>query len=184
MAINGLDATKILVGGATLSIAPYASNAGAFTGTSFGHTLSPTTFGFNFEDFDVETEQSIGRVKTLPVTASYTLKCTLAQNDAQSMLIATRQSATAFLVETGTTSFNLAFNDPVEVYYQLKLVGKGYCTGTVDTYRFWKCQVSQVGDIQYAKKGVQALEITWKIIRDDSVTTYTTSGYYGFRVGS
>jgi len=181
MPINGLQAFQILAGGATVSVAPYAANAGAFTGSSFGHTLSPTTFGFAFEDFDIETEQSIGRVKTLPVAANYTLKAVLAQNDAQAMFMATRQSTTAFLTETTTASGNLAFCDPVEVYYQLKLVGVGYGTTKIDTYRFWKCQVSSVGDIQFAKKGVQSLEITWKIMRDDSVATFTTSGYYGFR---
>jgi hypothetical protein len=180
MPINGLQTFQILAGGATVSIAPYAAAAGAFTGTSFGHTLSPTTLGFAFEDFDVETEQSIGRVKSVPVTASYTLKVALAQNDAQAMLIATRQPA-AYLAETGTATANLAFNDPQEIYYQLKMVGKGYGTTTVDTYRFWRCQVSQVSDISFAKKGVQSLEITFKITRDDSVTTFTTSGYYGFR---
>jgi hypothetical protein len=181
MPLQGLASWQILAGGATLSIAPYASNAGAFTGTSFGHTLTPTTWGLAFEDFDVETEQSIGRVKTLPVAANYTLKATLAQNDAQAMFIATRQNTSGFLVETTTATANLAFNDPVEVYYQLKLVGVGYGTTKVDTYRFWRCQVSQVADISYAKKGVQALEITFKILRDDTVTTFTTSGYYGFR---
>jgi len=185
MAIAGLDATKILVGGAQLYIAPYVTSAGTFTGTSFGHTLSPTTFGLAFEDFDVETEQSIGRVKTLPVTASYTVKCELAQNDAQSMFFATRQSAAGYLVETTSVSFNLAINDPVEVYYQLKLVGVGYTTNKVDTYRFWKCQVSSVADVSYAKKGVQALGITFKILRDDTCSgTFTTSGYYGNRIGS
>jgi hypothetical protein len=181
MPINGLQAFQILAGGATLSVAPYSSNAGAFTGSSFGHTLAPTTFGFAFEDFDIETEQSIGRVKTLPVAANYTVKATLAQNDAAAMFMATRQTASTFLSETTTASGNLAFNDPVEVYYQLKLAGVGYGSTKVDTYRFWKCQVSSVGDISFAKKGVQSLEITWKVMRDDSVTTWTTSGYYGFR---
>jgi hypothetical protein len=180
MPINGLQTFQILAGGATLSIAPYASAAGAFTGTSFGHTLSPTTLGFAFEDFDVETEQSIGRVKSVPVMANYTIKATLAQNDAQAMLMAIREPA-AYLAETGTATANLAFVDPQEIYYQLKLVGVGYGTTKVDTYRFWRCQVATVGDISFAKKGVQALDITFKITRDDTVTTFTTSGYYGFR---
>lgn len=180
MPLQGLASWQILAGGATLSIAPYASNAGPFTGTSFGHTLTPTEFGLAFEDFDVETEQSIGRVKSIPVSANYTLKVTLAQNDAQAMLIAVREPA-AYLAETGTATANLAFVDPQEIYYQLKLVGKGYGTTTVDTYRFWRCQVSQVEPIVYGKKAVQGLGITFKITRDDTVTTYTTSGYYGFR---
>jgi hypothetical protein len=180
MPINGLQSWQILAGGATLSIAPYATNAGTFTGTSFGHTLNPTEFAFNFEDFEVETEQSIGRVKAIPVTADYTLKATLAQNDAQAMLIATRAPA-AYLAETGTATANLAFVDPQEIYYQLKLVGKGYGTTTVDTYRFWRCQVSTVEPVVFGKKAVQGLGITFKITRDDTVTTFTTSGYYGFR---
>ena len=180
MPLQGLASWQILAGGATLSIAPYASAAGAFTGTSFGHTLTPTEWGLAFEDFDVETEQSIGRVKSIPVLANYTLKVTLAQNDAQAMLIATRAPA-AYLAETGTATANLAFVDPQEIYYQLRLVGKGYGTTTVDTYRFWRCQVSTVEPIVFGKKAVQGLGITFKITRDDTVTTYTTSGYYGFR---
>jgi len=180
MPINGLQSWQILAGGATVSIAPYVTAAGTFTGTSFGHTLTPTELGFAFEDFDVETEQSIGRVKSIPVTANYTLKVQLAQNDAQAMLITTRQ-ASGYLTETGTATANLAFNDPTEIYYQLKLVGKGYGTTTVDTYRFWRCQVSSVEPIVFGKKAVQALGITFKITRDDTVATFTTSGYYGFR---
>ncbi len=180
MPINGLQSWQILAGGATVSIAPYSSNAGTFTGTSFGHTLTPTEFGLAFEDFDVETEQSIGRVKSTPVLANYTLKVNLAQNDAQSMLIAMREPA-AYLTETGTTAANLAIVDPQEIYYQLKLVGKGYGSNSVDTYRFWRCQVSTVEPVVFGKKAVQALGITFKITRDDTVTTYTTSGYYGFR---
>jgi hypothetical protein len=180
MPLQGLASWQILAGGATVSIAPYASNAGAFTGTSFGHTLTPTELGFAFEDFDVETEQSVGRVKSIPVTANYTLKVALAQNDAQAMLIATRAPA-AYLAETGTATANLAFVDPQEIYYQLKLVGVGYGTNKVDTYRFWRCQVGTVDPLVFGKKAVQGLGITFKITRDDTVTTYTTSGYYGFR---
>jgi len=181
MPLQGLASWQILAGGATLSIAPYATNAGAFTGTSFGHTLNPTEVGFAFEDFDVETEQSIGRVKSIPVTANYTLKCTLAQNDAQAMLIATRAPA-AYLVETTTATANLAFVDPQEIYYQLKLVGVGYGTTKIDTYRFWRSQVSTVEPVVFGKKAVQGLGITFKITRDDTVTTFTSNGYYGFRV--
>jgi hypothetical protein len=180
MPINGLQTFQILAGGATLSIAPYAAAAGTFTGTSFGHTLTPTEFGVSFEDFDVETEQSIGRVKSVPVLANYTIKCSLAQNDTQAMLIALREPA-AYLVETGTATANLAIVDPQEIYYQLKLVGPGYGTTKIDTYRFWRCQVGTVDPVSYAKKGVQALGLTFKITRDDSVTTFTTSGFYGFR---
>lgn len=180
MPLQGNASWQILAGGASVSIAPYVTNAGAFTGTSFGHTLSPTEFGFSFEDFDVETEQSIGRVKSIPVTANYTLKVELAQNDAQAMLIATRAPA-AYLSETGTASGSLAFVDPQEIYYQLKVIGKGYGTTTVDTYRFWRCQVSTVEPLVFGKKAVQGLGITFKITRDDTVTTFTTSGYYGFR---
>jgi len=180
MPINGLQSWQILAGGAAVSVAPYVTAAGTFTGTSFGHTLVPSEFGVAFEDFDVETEQSIGRVKSIPVLANYTLKVTLAQNDAQAMLIAMREPA-AYLVETGTATANLAFVDPQEIYYQLKLVGKGYGTTTVDTYRFWRCQVGAVEPVVFGKKAVQGLGMTFKITRDDTVTTFTTSGYYGFR---
>lgn len=180
MPLQGLASWQILAGGATVSLAPYVSNAGAFTGTSFGHTLTPTEFGVGFEDFDVETEQSIGRVKSVPVTANYTLKVQLAQNDAQAMLIAVREPG-SYLTETGTSTANLAFVDPQEIYYQLKVVGKGYGTTTVDTYRFWRCQVSTVEPVVFGKKAVQALGITFKITRDDTVTGFTASGYYGFR---
>jgi hypothetical protein len=180
MPINGLQSFQILAGGATLSIAPYATNAGAFTGTSFGHTLTPTEFGLAFEDFDVETEQSIGRVKTIPVMADYTIKVQLAQNDTQAMLIAIREPA-AYLVETGTATANVAIVDPQEIYYQLKLVGPGWGTTKIDTWRFWRCQVSTVDPVVFGKKAVQALGVTFKITRDDSVTTFTSNGYYGFR---
>lgn len=177
-----LDATKILVGGAQVKIGGYAADAAAASSpalATFGHTLTPTEFGFSFTDFDVITEQSIGRVKSVPQDADYTLKVELAQNDTEAMLIATRQLA----ANLTSSALNLAFNDPVEVYYQVAIVGVGYGATKVDTYVFWKCQISTTGPIPFAKAGVQKLTMTIKIFRDDSVvTTPLTKGLYGRRV--
>ena len=182
MALAGsLDSTKILAGGAQVKIGTYAQFGvdNVAGNKTFGHTLSPAELGIAFEDFDVETEQSIGRVKTIPVNVAYTLKFDVAQNDAEAMLIATRMAA-AQLTASAT---NLAFTDPSEIYYQIALVGKGYgSTSGTDTYTFWKCQISSIDSIPFGKKAVQHIGITAKIIRDDTVTATTIRGIYGVRV--
>jgi hypothetical protein len=182
MALSGKDVTKILVGGAELFTSPYVTNAGAGTFSSFGHTLEPTEWALEYEDFDVVSELSIGRVKTVPINANYSIKAVLGQNDPAAMLIMSRQLAAQL---TGTPpNDNLAFSDPVEIYYQLKLVGVGFGTTKVDTYTFWRCQVASVEPIQYAKAGVQRLAATWKVLRDDSIVAPTTNGFYAKRVST
>jgi hypothetical protein len=174
-----LDAARILVGGAQVKIGAYVADAAAGSLLTFGHTLTPTEFSFGFTDFDVITEQSQGRVKSVPQDADYQLKLEVAQNDTEAMLIATRQAA-ANLTSAG---LNLAFNDPVEIYYQVALVGVGYGSTKVDTYTFWRVQVKTTGPIPFAKAGVQKLTMTLGIFRDDSVvTTPLTKGLYGRRV--
>ena len=176
---NALDTTKILTGGALVKIGGWTYNAAAATLLSFGHLLTPAELGFAFEDFDIETEQSIGRVKTIPVSANYTLKFDVAQNEADAMLIASRQPSTQLTGSNNTTV--LGFSDPKEIYYQVALIGSGYATSGTETYTFWKAQVSSVDNIPFGKKAVQHLGMTLKILRDDSISAPLTNGYYGNR---
>jgi len=186
MALAGtLDAAKILAGGAQVQVGAWIAAGAAGTLKTFGHTMSPAELGFSFEDFDVETEQSIGRVKTIPVAASYTLKLDIAQNDPEAMLIATRMASTQLTGINGAQI--LAFIDPTEIYYQVALVGPGYGnTAHTDTYTFWRCQVSSIDNIPFGKKAVQHIGMTFKVLRDDSITgTFTlTKGLYGVRIQS
>ena len=188
MALTGTkDATQILAGGAEVKIGAYVAAAVAGSLQSFGHTLSPTELGFSFEDFEVESEQSIGKLITIPVAASYTLKFDIGQNDPEAMLIATRMSSVQL---TGAVlgAKTLAFVDPQAIYYQVALIGPGWgSTSHTDTYTFWRCQVSTIDNIPFGKRAVQHLAVTMKILRDDSAgfgTGYLTKGYYGVRVQS
>jgi len=188
MALPGTkDTTQILAGGAEVKIGVYAANGvdnGAANKT-FGHTLSPTELGFAFEDFEVETEQSIGKVITVPVAASYTLKFDIAQNDPEAMLIATRMTS-GQLTGAALGAKTLAFTDPSAIYYQVALVGPGYgSTSHTDTYTFWRCQVTSIDNIPFGKRAVQHLAVTMKVLRDDSAgagTGYLTKGFYGVRI--
>jgi len=174
------DATLILAGGAEVKIGAWVTAGGAGSLKTFGHTLAPAELGMAFEDFEIETEQSVGRVKSIPVSAQYTIKCDVAQNETDAMLIAMRMASAQL---TGTGNINLAIVDPSEIYYQVALVGKGYgTTASTDTYTFWRCQVGTVDNIPFGKRAVQHLGITFKILRDDSVTATTTKGLYGVRV--
>jgi hypothetical protein len=183
VALGGKDVTQILAGGAEIFIGAKTADAAAGTLVSFGHTLSPTEFGFEFEDFPVETEQSIGRATSFIVGATYSLKLDIAQNSPAAMRIAARLPAAAL---TGTSpNENLAFIDPAGEFFQVAMVGKGYGTTKIDTYTFWNCQVRTVSPVPFGKKAVQHLGILLDIFRDDTVvTTPNTKGIYGRRVAA
>lgn len=183
MALGGKDVTQILAGGAEIFIGAKTADAAAGTLVSFGHTLAPTEFAFEFENFDVETEQSIGLATSFIVMAKYSIKLDIAQNSPSAMRIAARLPAAAL---TGTSpNENLAFVDPVAEFFQVAMVGKGYGSTKIDTYTYWNCQVKTVGAVPFGKKAVQHLGIVLDIFRDDTVvTTPNTKGIYGRRVAA
>jgi hypothetical protein len=183
MALGGKDVTQILAGGAEIFIGAKTADAAAGTLLSFGHTLKPTEFNFDFEDYPVETEQSIGLATSFIVGAKFALIFDIAQNSPSAMRIAARLGAANL---TGSSpNETLAFNDPAAEFFQVAMVGKGYGTTKIDTYTFWNAQVRTGGPIPFGKREVQHIPITLDLFRDDSViTTPLTKGIYGRRVAA
>jgi len=183
MALVGKDATQILAGGAEIFIGAKTTDGAAGSLLSFGHTLNPTEFAFEFEDFPIETEQSIGLATSFIVGAKYSLKIDVAQNNPAAMRIAARLAAANL---TGSApNETLAFNDPANEFFQVAVVGRSYGTTKVDTYTFWNSQVRTTEPIPFGKRAVQHLSMLLDLFRDDTVvTTPLTKGVYGRRVAA
>ena len=170
MGLAGLNATKILVGAGTLSIGPYTSSGGAGTLADIGHTSTPFKLNGGFANFDVETERATEIVATFPQKSDYTLEVDFSQNEPEAMRIAYRQTA-GNLSGTAGTGETLRIGSAVAQYHQATLVVPGTGTNLTATYTFWKMQVATVAATEFGKAAVQKLTVTFRLIRDDTVST-------------
>ena len=163
------DTTKIVVGRALVYISDYVTAGGAGTFVEVGHTNAPSTLTAAFDNFDVETEQALGIVKTVPIRSNFSLRVPMLEVTVSRIGKALRQPVANV---TGTTpNFSLAVGDAVEIYHQLKLESYGHGTTAVRTVTLWKCQAATIADIPFAKAGTQLLDVTFRVIKDDSVAT-------------
>lgn len=170
MGLAGLSATKILVGAGTFSIGNYTISGGAGTLVDIGHTLTPFELSGNFENFDVDSERATEIVATYPQKSAYDLKVDFAQNEPEAMRIAFRQTA-GNLSGTAGTGETLRVGSALAQYHQGSLVVPGTGTNSTATYTFWKMQVANVEPVVFGKAAVQGLKVTFRILRDDTVST-------------
>ena len=176
------NSAHVMVGAATVSIGAYVTNAGPGTLTDVGHLIAPAELGSEFENFDVESERSFGIIKTVPIKAGFTLKIPIMESRPELLRTVLRLVSGQL---TGTApNQTLAVVDPVEQYHQIQLVSAGIGTTATRTQTYWKCQALTVEPIQYGKATVQAYNATFRILRDDSITTPTTNGLYFKQVDS
>lgn len=163
-----LDATKILVGAGVFKITAYVTTGGVGTGIAdLGHTLSPLKYSAAYENFDVETERSVGTVLTFPVKVDHTVEVTLGQAELDNLRIALR------LGSANLSGTNILYvGDPISQYHQIQMVGPGPAGGTQGrTVTMWKAQVINFDEWSFAKAGVQGLAVKFRLLRDDTVTT-------------
>ncbi len=163
------DATKIMVGAGTFSIGAYVTAGGAGSLTDVGHIATPFELGVAMENFDVQTERAIGVVLTEPINDDYTLKVAFHESDPEWKRVALGQPAANL---TGTApDETLRIGDRQAQYHQATLAVPGIGTTAARTLTFWKLQSIGMEPVQYGKAVTQMYNVTFRILRDDSVTT-------------
>lgn len=165
MAVNR-DNTLIGVG--VVSVSAYVAAAGSGSFTELGHQeraiLTPTK-----TNFDMMSDRSRGPIRVLPVDSEHKLKVVGLEITAANLQQFLEQPAAN---KTGTTpDFTVRVGHPNEIYWQLKIVGPGLGTALVRTITLWRCVLETVGDIVMAKGDTQKLDLTFRVLNDDTVTT-------------
>lgn len=164
-----LDAGKIKAGAGVFSYGDYVAAGGAGSLSDAGHVKSPFELATAMENFDDETERVTGIVLTNPIKTDHTLKVALHQVDAALFQMALGLPAAN---RTGTApNETVLVGDRVAQFHQATLVVPGEGTTGSTTFTFWKLQVISVEPIQFGKGVSQMLAVTFRALRDDTVTS-------------
>lgn len=159
-------------------IAPWGSGGSAFSPSyvETGHT-EVIEWTPNYENLDIESEESLGIIKTIPTKDGHTIKIPALETRGDLLAIALRQPSGRL---SGTyPNQTLIVGDSAEQYHNVKLVVPGIGTTAARTITFWKCQVSALGAMQFGRKQAQKFDITLRALRDD---TEAGAGKYGRQV--
>ena len=164
-----LDATRVKIGGATVSIGTYAASGGASGDlTDVGHTPEPPELSWERENVDLESERALGIIATQPIkqAGSITVASLEIVNPAR---IAVFLGQPAANVSGGT----VYIGDPTNRYHQITIVVTGLDASvsgyTTETWTLWKAQVSATQPIRFAKGEWSRLTATFRLLRDDTV---------------
>ena len=65
----------------------------------------------------------------------------------------------------------LRVGDRAEQYHQATLAVAGLGSNDLQTLTFWKLQIASIAEIQYGKGVTQLYEATFRVLRDDTVST-------------
>lgn len=163
------SAANVKVGAGTFSIGAYTSAGAAGSLTDSGHIATPYELGVGMENFDVETERSTGIVYTSPQKDEHTLKVAFHESTLELWRTALGQPSSQL---TGTApNKTLRVGDRAAQYHQATLAVPGVGTTAARTLTFWKLQVIALEPIQFGKAVAQVLTATFRILRDDTVST-------------
>jgi hypothetical protein len=163
----------IAIGGATVSIGNWVANKGASTLTDVGHTKAPTAMNVSYEDYAINSEQSFGPLRKIPISATIKLKVPMLQSDGLNLRYALRQASTQLSGATPTET--LLVGAMTEQYHRITIVTRGIAAaggspGT-RTVTVWRCIVDGLDEIPYGKSGEQALVLSLHVLYDDTVST-------------
>jgi hypothetical protein len=159
---------SVLVGAATVTIGGWVSAAATTSMTDFGHTKAPVTIGAEFENFEAMSERSFGPVKIKPIGQKFTVQVPAMEVTAANMAVAYRQ-ATGNLSGSAPNQ-TLLVDDATERYHQIIVTGPSPGTNGVGTYTFHKCHITSIAPNPIAKGDTQVLDMTFTVLKDDSVT--------------
>jgi len=174
------DATKVHVGRAIIYTGAWVTAAGAATLVEVGHTSAPFEFAPNFENFELESEQSQGPIISRPVRQTFDIKIPIMETVARLMAEAMGQPAGNV---TGTgNNLSVAVNDRIAQFHQVVAECEGPGTNALRTFKFWRCQYISMEAMQIGKSVAQQFIATLRVLRDDSVASGT--GKYFQRVDS
>lgn len=173
------NSAKVEAGAAIVSIAAYTTGGAASTTHVYVEVGHTEVVGWTpaMENFDVESEQSISIIKTVPVKDTHTLKIPAMESRPDILRDALGQLTSRL---TGTApNQTLTFGDRVEQYHRIKLVAPGNGTTNTRTIEFWKCQITALDEIQFGKKTVQKYGMSFRVLRDE---TAAAGAEYGQQV--
>lgn len=159
---------NVLVGAATVSIGDWVTNAGGGSLTDVGHTKSAVTLAPTFEHVEITSERATGTLKMIPINGGYALKVPMLESTILHWEIATKQATGS---ATGTPpDETLQVGAMQEKYHQIQITGiPGVGTTGARTITLWRCVVESVSEIAFAKGAEQMLEVTFRVLFDDSI---------------
>lgn len=165
---------KVLVGAPTsFSIATYiTAKATSLTYTDVGYTTGGVTIDPKTELHMVNVDQTLGTVAALPKSRDLEIKVKFGEANLENIQFALAQ-ATGNL--SGTTTLIYNASDP-EIYYQLRIVGKGLGATGVRTITVWRAYVKDMGAWAFKKDAAQEEDMTYGVCEE--TTGSTTSGTY------
>lgn len=167
--------TFIAIGGATVKIGGWVANKGVSTLTDVGHTKAPTTMSVTYEDYPINSEQSFGPLRKIPISATIKVKVPMLQSDGENVRMALRQD-TGNLSGAAPTQITLV-GAMAEQYHRVTIETKGIAaSGGLGAYgtrtvTLWRCIVDGLDEVPFGKSGEQALVMSLHVLYDDTVST-------------
>jgi len=164
------------IGPADVYVSPWVTGGGAGTFVEMGHTKEPSKCAPSYENFKLESEQSLGTVLSLPVKDEWTITFSPMEMTILNLRLALGQAAGRI---SGNT-LHVGDRDGGE-FKQVKLVQtRQLPTPFVSlTVIYWRCIVSAHGEIPLAKNDVTSLSPTFDVIRDD---TYQAGTFFSWQL--
>lgn len=163
------NTANLLIGPATISVGDWVTAGGAGTLTDVGHTKGGTKLAPQFNDVDIDSDQSFGALRKFPASGSFSIKIPMEEITLENLRRAMRQPSAN--VTGAAPNQTLLLGAPAEQYLQVQMVGPGLGTNKVRTATLWRCIVSEVAELGINKEGAQLLDVTLMVLYDDSVAT-------------
>ena len=178
------NAENIVLGRADVSLAPWVTDGGAGSFVALGHIKGPVTIETAYENYEVKSEQQLGPLAAQPVGVGFKIKFVMMEALLKNYQAALRQLDAQ---HTGISpNFIFAVDDPVEIYHQVKLVGKpirsalaalGPNPGT-RTILGWRCIMEATAPQVLTKSSEQIIDVTLNVMYDESIALPLTKGSY------
>ena len=159
------DATKILVGAATVSVGPWVPAGGAGTLVDVGFTSGPVELTIKSTFVDVKVEQAETALANAITEQSFTLKVPCVQGELEKLRMATQQPTANLVTKTLTVA------RPTLQYYQIQLVGKGPESGGTRTVTIYRALLKDVAAVAFGKGKEQAYDLTFEAYQDALIVT-------------
>jgi hypothetical protein len=159
------DATKILIGAATVSIGPWVTAGGSGTLVDVGFTSGPVELTTKTTFYDAKAEQMETPAANAITEQSFQIKVPCIQGELEKLRMATQQPTANLAAKT------LTIARPSLQYYQVQFVGKGPETGGTRTVTAYRCLVKDASPVSFGKGVEQKYELTLEAYQDPSIVT-------------
>lgn len=176
-----VEQKNIIVAKADVSVGDYIAAGAAGTLVTVGHIKGPVTLETTWENYEIESENQLGSLKSIPTKAAHRLKFAMIESLLDPNIRISLKNVVA--QRSGTTpNFTLAVTDAAEQYHQIAVATKAFvgATGVQGTrvITIWKAAVEALDAIGFTKGGEQMLSVTVNCLFDETITTPLTLGRY------